>query len=102
MGSGIPTNQKPHGISRDQWSVITHRLIESAREHSELRTLLVNALLDPANCAEQPQIEMRRLLAALKVADLAGSTVHGKRGGDESALDRWRAVWNLLLGILRD
>jgi hypothetical protein len=98
---GVPTNQKVAGVSQDGWDVITDRLIELARADKSLRRLLVEALLNPAYCVEQPKVEMRRLMTAIKVADVAGTTVHSKRG-DESALDRWKSVWNLLLYIFRD
>jgi hypothetical protein len=101
MDSVLPTNQKVKAISRDKRDVITDRLIELAKTDAELRAILVTALLNPAYCAEQPQIETRRLLAALKVADVAGSHVRSKRA-DDSASDRSRAVWNLLLSILRE
>jgi len=100
MDSGIPANQKIVRVSEDDWDVITDHLVELAKANKSLRALLVEALLNPAYCVEQPKIEMRRLLSALKVADLAGTTVHSKRG-DASARDRWKAVWNLLLHILR-
>jgi hypothetical protein len=98
---GVPTNKKVARVSEDDWDVITDHLIEVAKADKRLRALLVKALLNPAYCVEQPRVEMRRLLSALKVADLAGTTVHSKRG-DASARDRWKAVWNLLLYILRD
>jgi hypothetical protein len=98
---GVPTNQNVAGVSQDGWDVITDRLIELARADESLRRLLVEALLNPAYCVEQPEVEMRRLMSAIKVADVAGTIVHSKRG-DESALGRWKSVWNLLLYIFRD
>ena len=48
-----------------------------------------------------PEVAMPRLLAAFKVADVAGATIYGTTG-DNSAPDRWRTVWKLLLYILRE
>jgi hypothetical protein len=101
MSSVLLGNQKSGAISRDGRDVTVDRLIELAASNPGLRRILVRALLDPAYCVERPQIETGRLLAALKVADLAGSTVQGKLG-EIFAFERWRAVWNLLLSILRE
>ena len=97
----VPTNQKAGAVSRDEWDELTDHLIELAKASRKLRGMLVKALVNPAYYVEGPEIEMRRLLAALKVADVAGTTIHWKRA-DESALGRWRGIWDLLLGILRD
>ncbi len=98
MDSVVPTNQKAGTVSRDEWDELTDHLIELAKASPKLRGILVKALVNPAYYLEERKIEMRRLLAALKVADVAGTTVHWKRG-DESALDRWRDIWNLLLAV---
>lgn len=101
MDSGIPTNPKAGAVSRDEWGKLPDHLIDLAKVSPELRAILVRALVNPVYYLERPRIEMRRLLAALKVSDIAGSTVHSKRG-DESALDRWGGIRNLLVSVLRD
>lgn len=100
MDSDSPTNQGNDPISRDQWDKQAERLIELSKVNRELRRTLVKALLRPGNYLSGPRIETKKVLSALRVADIAGSTVYFERG-DLSALNRWRKVWEILLGLVR-
>ena len=100
MDSLVPSNEEVPTISQDSWEAIPDRLIELAKSHADLRTILLQALLNPKFCLSEPRIPMQRLLTALRVADLAGSTVYGRRG-DKSALDRWHAIKDFLITQLR-
>lgn len=100
MDSVTPTNQKNPAIPGDDWDAIADRLVELAKAHPELRRILVRTLVNPAFSVEEPKIQTKRLLTALKVADVAGSIIYGE-AGDLSALDRWQEIRELLVGRLR-
>src|SRR5439155_24352139 len=107
MDSVSPTNQKKMPFHRDEWDEQADRLIEWAKCSPELQRILVKALTRPENYLEQPRIEMKRLLAAYKVADVACTTIWDRTGASashsyEDLADRWRKVSELLLTRIRD
>lgn len=101
MDSVSPTNQKDNPISRDQWDRQADSLIEMAKTNPELRQILVKALLKPGDYLGGARLSMKNLLAAFRVADMAGSTVYFERE-DLSAFNRWRGVWEFLLSQIRE
>jgi hypothetical protein len=96
-----PTNQKVIPISWGDPDVVVEFLIGLAKTSPQVRKLLVKALVRPATYFGPPRVGFPRLLNALRVADVAGSTVCQEKNQDVTALNRWDKVRDMLLSWIR-
>ena len=101
MDSVSPTNQKVIPISWGNPDVVVEFLIDLAKTSPKVRGILVKALVRPATYFGPPRVGFPRLLTALKVADVAGSTVCQEKNQDVTAFDRWDKVRDILLSWIR-
>jgi len=82
--------------------VVVEFLIDLAKTSPKVRGILVKALVRPATYFGPPRVGFPRLLTALKVADVAGSTVCQEKNQDVTAFDRWDKVRDMLLLWIRE